>query len=86
MPSPHHRFLSPEAVAEILGVTLEQIEELIDSGELLALRVGRHGPWRVDIAVLQQFIDDSYESARRQQMWFEANMANVSELADGRLI
>ena len=84
--SPDTPFLSPEAVAAILSVTVDDVHALIRSGELLAIRVGQHGPWRVDEDQLTLFIEHSYETAARMALWNEAALANVAELSDGRLI
>ena len=80
------RFLSPEAVAEILDISLDDVHRLLDSGELLGLRVGQRGPWRVDSECLQTFIADAYERTRREHIWNQADMGNITDLADGRLL
>lgn len=84
--SPDTQFLSPEAVATILSVTVDDVHDLITSGELLAIRVGQYGPWRVDEAQLELFIAHGYETAARMSLWNEASLANIPELSDGRLI
>ncbi len=80
------RFLSPDAVAELLDVTVDDVHELIQTGELLAIRVGTRGPWRIEADHLERFIADQYEVARRVALWQQAELANIPELADGRIM
>lgn len=79
-------FLSPEAVAEVLSISSLEVEELIASGELLAFRVGIHGPWRIELAQLEVFVEHQYEHARRSKLWNQAALGDIPELADGRLL
>lgn len=76
-------FLSPEAVAELLSVTTDEVLELLESGELLGIRVGRHGPWRIHDAHVMTFINDGYDMTRRELLWNEAALANVVDFAEG---
>lgn len=80
------QFLSPDVVAEVLSVTVDEVYELLESGELLGLRVGKRGSWRVEGSHLDQYIADGYELAARAARWNQAEMANIPELADGRII
>mgnify|MGYP002655310064 CR=1 FL=1 len=80
------RFLSPETTAEILNVSTDDVHDLISRGELLAIRVGSRGPWRIESDHLELFIADQYEHARRSALWEQAELANIPELADGRII
>jgi len=80
------QFLSPEAVSELLAVPVDSVYDLIESGELLAIRVGAHGPWRIEGHHLEAFIADGYEQQRFRQKWNQASLANVYDLSDGRLI
>jgi excisionase family DNA binding protein len=76
-------FLSPEAVAELLSVRTDDVLDLLESGELLGIRVGQHGPWRIHDAHVMTFINDGYDKARRELLWNEAALANVVDFADG---
>jgi excisionase family DNA binding protein len=76
-------FLSPEAVAELLSVTTDDVLDLLESGELLGIRVGHRGPWRIHDAHVMSFINDGYDLARRELLWNEAALANVVDFADG---
>lgn len=78
------RFLTLADTAELLAVDVGVVDALIGSGELPAIRVGEHGPWRVERAQLEVWIDEQYESARRHAAWNEGEFANLAELAGVR--
>jgi excisionase family DNA binding protein len=81
-----HLFLTPDAVAEILSISVSEVYSLLESGELLGLRVGQRGPWRIEHDQLERFIQDAYAVAARVARWNQAELANIPELADGRII
>lgn len=74
------RFLTPADAAELLNVPLDEVFELIGSGELPAIRVGRS--WRVERAQLESFITDKYEETRRMALWQQAEFTDVADLFD----
>lgn len=74
------RFLSISETAELLTVSATQVYNLVHRGELAALRVGKRGPWRVDARVLQTFIDDQYEMARRSALWHQSEYADIGTI------
>lgn len=69
----------PEA-AEVLRVDVADVHELIGSGELAALRVGNRGPWRIESEVIEEFIAQQYELARREAAFRNGEFANISLL------
>ena len=73
------RFLTLSDTAELLNVSATQVNELVRSGELPAIRVGSHGHWRVDRAVLEGYIEGLYEQARRMSLWQQSQFAEVAE-------
>ena len=75
------RFLTLADTAEILNVTTEQALALARSGELPAIRVGSHGPWRVERTVLESYIEAMYEESRRRSLWEQSDFGNIPELA-----
>jgi excisionase family DNA binding protein len=82
------RFLTVADAAELLAVDVTTVDELIRSGELPAIRVGSSGPWRVERAQLEVWIDEQYEQTRRHALWNQGEFANVVELSgirSGRL-
>jgi excisionase family DNA binding protein len=78
------RFLTVADAAEVLAVDVQSVDDLIRSGELPAIRVGRSGPWRVERAQLEAWIDEQYEQTRRHALWNQGEFANVLELSGAR--
>ncbi|MFD4422753.1 helix-turn-helix domain-containing protein [Agromyces sp. NPDC058484] len=78
------RFLTVADAAELLAVDVATVDELIRSGELPAIRVGSSGPWRVERAQLEVWIDDQYEQTRRHALWNQGEFANTTELSGVR--
>ena len=74
------RFVTVPEAAELLRVNVAEVHELIRSGELAALRVGNRGPWRIEADVLEQFIAQQYELARREAAFRNGSFANISVL------
>lgn len=80
---PLGRFLTLADTAEILNVTTDEALALAKSGELPAIRVGSHGPWRVERSVLESYIEAMYEESRRRSLWEQSDFGNIPELAVG---
>jgi excisionase family DNA binding protein len=59
-----HRFLPLSDVAEILNVSSAQAYALVRSGELPAIKVGGRGQWRIESAVLEEYIARKYAETR----------------------
>ncbi|UOE44540.1 helix-turn-helix domain-containing protein [Agromyces larvae] len=75
------RFMSVADAAELLAVDVATVDELIRTGELPAIRVGESGPWRIEVAQLQLWVDDRYEDTRRYSSWHQGEFSNVFELS-----
>lgn len=71
------RFLSISETAELLTVSVTQVYNLVHRGELAAIRIGKRGPWRIEVSVVQNFIDDQYEMARRSALWHQSEYADI---------
>ncbi|MFK4729814.1 helix-turn-helix domain-containing protein [Agromyces mediolanus] len=78
------RFLTLADTAELLAVDVSAVDELIRTGELPAIRVGRSGPWRVERAQLEVWIDEQYEQTRRHSAWNQGEFANIADLSGAR--
>ncbi len=74
------RFLSISETAELLTVSVTQVYNLVHRGELVAIRIGKRGPWRIDVSVVQAFIDDQYEMARRSALWHQSEYADIGAI------
>jgi excisionase family DNA binding protein len=73
------RFLTLADVAEVLNISSGAAYALVRSGELPAIKVGRHGRWRIERSVLELYIEAKYEEARRANAWREAEFDGVLE-------
>ena len=60
------RFLTLPDVAEILNTSLAQVTALVRRGDLVALKLGGRGQWRVETTELEAFIQRMYEQTRAQ--------------------
>ncbi len=54
------RFIQLSEVAEQLGISPSQTYALVRSGDLPAIKIGGRGQWRVELAVLEAFIEKLY--------------------------
>jgi excisionase family DNA binding protein len=59
------RFLRLSDVAEILNISAAQAYALVRSGDLVAMKVGGRGQWRVDRAELESFIQRAHAQTRQ---------------------
>lgn len=50
------RLLTPDEVAEYLNITVSQVYTLMRDGDLVALKIGKRGVWRVDRAELDAYV------------------------------
>jgi excisionase family DNA binding protein len=80
------RFLTLGDTAEILNISPTEALELVESGELPAIRIGSRGVWRIERVVLESYIDAKYEEARRMSLWKQSDFANIPELSGGEII
>ncbi|AXH95819.1 helix-turn-helix domain-containing protein [Ornithinimicrobium avium] len=62
MPAP--RFLTLTDVAETLNVSLSQVKALVRSGDLLGVKLGGRGVWRVESSELEAYIQRMYAQTR----------------------
>lgn len=58
------RFMTLADVAESLNVSAAQAYALVRTGELPAIKVGGRGQWRVEITVLEDYIQGKYAETR----------------------
>lgn len=62
------RFVPLADVAEVLNVSSAQAYALVRSGELPAIKVGGRGQWRIETAVLEEYIERKYAETRQSVM------------------
>lgn len=58
------RFLTLTDVAETLNITMSQTKALVRGGSLPALKIGGRGVWRVEVSMLEDYIERMYAETR----------------------
>lgn len=58
------RFLQLSDVAEVLNISSAQVYALVRSGDLPAIKIGGRGQWRVEVSVLEEYIQRMYADTR----------------------
>jgi excisionase family DNA binding protein len=58
------RFLTLADVAEVLNISASQTYALVRTGELVAIKIGGRGQWRVEREQLEQYIARMYDLTR----------------------
>ncbi len=59
------RFLTLADVAEVLSTSANQVYALVRSGELVAIKIGGRGQWRVEESELENYIARMYAETAR---------------------
>ena len=57
------RFLTLADVAEVLNTSTAQVYALVRRGDLVAIKIGGRGQWRVEAAKLEEYIARAYRDA-----------------------
>jgi len=78
--TPAPRYLAPAQVAELLGVQVDEVVELILQGGLRGARLGSPAAWRVEEASIAEYLAEQAEDTRRRALWRQANAASFPEL------
>jgi excisionase family DNA binding protein len=55
------RFLQLADVAEVLNISVNQVYALVRRGDLVAVKIGGRGQWRVEAEQLEAYISRLYE-------------------------
>jgi excisionase family DNA binding protein len=79
-PASRTRMLAPAEAAEVLGVSVDDVMELVHAAQLRAVRVGSPARWRVEAESLEQYLDARVEEARRMALWRQSNEASFPDL------
>lgn len=74
------RLLGLAQVGDILGISVDEVMELITGGLIRGVRVGSPARWRVDQASVAAYLDDQAEEARRMALWRQSSTASFPEL------
>jgi excisionase family DNA binding protein len=74
------RFTTVRHVADILSVDDDDVETLLESGELPGIRIGRRNEWRIELTVLADYLDAKYEESRRAALFRGSDHASIADL------
>jgi len=58
------RFLTLTDVAEVLNTSSAQVYALVRRGDLVAIKIGGRGQWRVEAVELEAYIQRAYADAK----------------------
>ncbi|MEV4735633.1 MULTISPECIES: helix-turn-helix domain-containing protein [unclassified Microbacterium] len=81
--APAARYLAPAQVAELLGIEVDEVVELVYQGRLRGSRLGAPPRWRIEEPSLAGYLAEQVEEARRMALWRQANEASFPELWGG---
>lgn len=79
-PTPEMRLLALAQAAEILGVSVGEVLDLVQRAELRGVRVGASAQWRVEQASIAEYLDAQAEIERRAALWNQSQEASFPEL------
>ncbi|HWM17179.1 MAG TPA: helix-turn-helix domain-containing protein [Microbacterium sp.] len=74
------RLLAPAQVAEVLGVSVDEVMALVHVRRLRGLQVGSPARWRIEESSVAEYLDEQTEEARRMALWRQSNEASFPEL------
>lgn len=77
---PPRRLVPPAQVAELLGIRVDEVIELVQDGRLRGARVGSPARWRIEHDSVAEYLDAQVEEARRMALWRQSNAASFPEL------
>lgn len=80
------RFLTIADAAELLSLSAAAVFDLIQAGEITAIRTGGRGRWRIEADMIDRYLEGQFEQSRRMQLWNEAELAPLPEISGGRRI
>lgn len=75
------RFLTLTDVAETLNVSLSQVKALVRSGELVGIKVGGRGTWRVEASALEEYIQRMYSETKDYIAQVQSGQVSAEELS-----
>lgn len=58
--TPRPRFMTLHEVATELAISHRQVYQMVRRGDLRAIKFGERGTWRIERAVLDEFVETAY--------------------------
>lgn len=83
MPEPQlsaARLIAPAAVADLLGISVDEVVELVAQAQLRGVRVGSPARLRIDEQSVSEYLAAQIEAERRMALWSESREASFPEL------
>lgn len=77
---PDSRLLAPAQVAELLGISVDDVVDLVRTARIRGVRVGSSAQLRVFARSVSDYLDDLAEEERLAALWRESNEASFPEL------
>lgn len=74
------RLVAPAAVAEVLGISIDEVVDLVEQTQLRGARVGSPPRLRIDEQSVADYLAAQVESERRMALWRESSEASFPEL------
>ncbi len=74
------RLLAPAQVAELLGISVDDVVDLVRTARIRGVRVGSSAQLRVFARSVNDYLDDLAEEERLAALWRESNEASFPEL------
>lgn len=72
--------MSPAQIAELLGLTVDDVIGLVHEGRLRGARLGSPAQWRIAEASAAEYVDEQREESRRIALWQESAAASFPEV------
>ncbi|MFT4228863.1 MAG: helix-turn-helix domain-containing protein [Microbacterium sp.] len=74
------RYLDPAQVAELLGLSVDEVVALALERRLRGARLGSPARWRIEEASIGEYLDEQAELTRRHALWQQSQTASFPEL------
>lgn len=74
------RMIAPAQAAELLGISVDEVMDLVQTAQLRGHRMGSPARWMIDQSSIQEYLDDTAETARRMALWRQSQEASFPEL------
>lgn len=79
-PASGTRHLDPAQVAELLGVSVDEVIALALERRLRGAKLGSPARWRIEEASVADYVAEQTELTRRHALWEQSNTASFPEL------
>lgn len=80
LPASDVRLLAPAQVAEVLGVSIDEVVELVQRAQLRGARVGSPARLRIEESSVAEYLQSLAEIERRMALWQQSSEASFPEL------